>query len=124
MISLFPWLAFHSKLLRQRGVAVLLVSFAADLAFHTISPFVTNFSPKQSVVRISDARTQNLPLDPDCGIPEHESAVPHHNHLPALISHADLAIPPVAVNSEERDRATPAPYSPRIARLIRAPPRT
>ena len=122
MMPFFPQLARRSKLFRHYGTALLLASFAADLGFHAVSPFLTAYSPASSIASISESEAPLVPYEPDCGIPGHKGPGFHHHHFPALISHVGFTLPFVMLQLGEPHRAAPAIYAPVVARLSRAPP--
>ena len=122
MILFFPQLARRSKLFRHYGAAVLLASFAADLGFHAVSPFLTVYSPASSIANISESEAPVVPYEPDCGIPGHKGSASHHHHFPALISHVGFTLPFTILELGKPHRATPTIDAPTVARLSRAPP--
>ena len=104
---------------RQCALALLFV-FVWDLGFELLAPLHLDTETQLAPVQIAGA-AETEP-HPDCGLPDHQCALSHHHHFPALISATPLIIPPVAGHGSDGAAQVQASHVPQAYRQIRAPP--
>ena len=105
---------------RQCALALLFV-FVWDLGFELLAPLHLDTEAQLTPVQI--AGTDESETHPDCGLPDHQCALSHHHHFPALISAAHSVILTVATKLLAGTLPVTAHYRASAARLIRGPPR-
>jgi len=106
-------------LLWRRCATLLLFVFVWDIGFELLASL--HFDHETSSASVS----ANLPESerhPDCGLPDHECALSHHHHFPALLA----AVHAINLSSVTGHPAGTLPvsahYRAATARLIRGPP--
>ncbi|MGH9784040.1 MAG: hypothetical protein ACRD88_07625 [Terriglobia bacterium] len=107
-------------LLWRQCALVLLFVFVWDIGFELLAPLHLDAEAQLAPVQIAGA-AETEP-HPDCGLPDHQCAVSHHHHFPALISATQSIILPVATEPLAGTLPVAAYHRPSAASLIRGPP--
>jgi hypothetical protein len=99
---------------------VLLFVFVWDIGFELLAPLHLDAETQLAPVQI--AGTDETEPHPDCGLPDHQCALSHHHHFPAIVSATPFIISPVSGHRSEGAAQVQASHIPQAYRQIRAPP--
>ncbi len=113
-------LAKPLPLLWRRSAILLLFVFVWDLGFELLAPL--HFDHETSSARVSVANAPETDPHPDCGLPDHQCALSHHHHFPALISAEHSIILSVATEHLPGTLPVTTRHRASATRLIRGPP--
>ena len=100
----------------------MLLVFVWDICFDLVAPLHVEPGVSVSGVGITDTSGRDTESHPDCGLPDHDCALSHHHHFPALVSATQFVIFAVASNGPEGAAQGKAVHIPHANRHIRAPP--
>jgi hypothetical protein len=105
-------------LLWRRCALLLLFVFVWDIGFELLASLHFDHEPASALV------SANLPetAHPDCGLPDHECALSHHHHFPALVGTEHAITLAVATRQLAGTLPVSAYHRTSTARLIRGPP--
>jgi hypothetical protein len=104
----------------RRSAFVLLFIFVWDIGFELLAPL--HFDPETSLPSVSVIDPAETEYHPDCGFPDHECALSHHHHFPALVSAGHSIVFSVATEPLPATPPVTARYRDAATRLIRGPP--
>jgi hypothetical protein len=103
----------------RRSALALLFIFVWDIGFELLAPL--HFDQETSSASVS-VEPSEMEHHPDCGFPDHECALSHHHHFPALVSAAHWIILSVATEPLPATPPITARHRDAATGLIRGPP--
>jgi len=114
----------RSKLIRRYTTTLLLLFFVWDLHLDS-TPHVHTVPDCPAIAGVCIAGGGQEHSDtshPDCGMPDHDCALAHHHHFPALLGHTSFAVLESVLRVRQQDKVTSAERVPLSGHPIRAPP--